>query len=224
LVLNVRLGTSVQGRLIEAYVRGRRPHETVLVVGGVHGDEPKSVSVARRLIDLLCTDRQAVQGVRWVVIPVANPDGYERRNRRNAHGVDINRNFPTRNWRRVSKRSRMFGGDKPAGEPETRTLIKTVTRFRPARIIVIHSISNGLHCNNYDGPARALAAAMSRINRYPVRASMGYPTPGSFGTWAGAERNIPIITLELPSRHSPKRCWEDNRAALLACALVPFHR
>ena len=26
---------------------------------------------------------------------------------------------------------------------------------------------------------------------------MGYPTPGSFGTWAGIEKEIPTITLEL---------------------------
>jgi murein peptide amidase A len=74
------------------------------------------------------------------------------------------------------------------------------------------------YCNNYDGPGRALAFAMRRHNRYPVTASIGYPTPGSFGAWAGAEHNIPTITLELPSRHSPKRCWEDNFEALLCVA------
>jgi protein MpaA len=57
---------------------------------------------------------------------------------------------------------------------------------------------------------------MERYNGYPVVTSMGYPTPGSFGTWAGIERNIPTVTLELPSHHSPKKCWEDNHRALLA--------
>ena len=62
---------------------------------------------------------------------------------------------------------------------------------------------------------RAVANRMKRHNRYPVTRSIGYPTPGSLGTWAGVERGIPTITLELPARHSTKRCWVDNRAALL---------
>ena len=32
---------------------------------------------------------------------------------------------------------------------------------------------------------------------YPIEESIGYPTPGSFGTWAGIEREILTITLEL---------------------------
>lgn len=31
----------------------------------------------------------------------------------------------------------------------------------------------------------------------PLQESIGYPTPGSFGTWAGVEKGIPTITLEL---------------------------
>ena len=42
-----------------------------------------------------------------------------------------------------------------------------------------------------------IANKISEIIKYPVEASIGYPTPGSFGTWAGIERNIPTITLEL---------------------------
>ena len=50
--------------------------------------------------------------------------------------------------------------------------------------------------------------------------SIGYPTPGSLGCWAGVERSLATITLELPSHHSPKCCWEDNRSALLeACSM-----
>jgi protein MpaA len=187
----------------------------VLVLAGVHGDEPKGVYVARRLIDLLESDVSAGPRVRWVVIPVVNPDGYERRRRRNANRVDINRNFPTENWSPTSPRSRMFGGSTPAGEPETRAVIGAVERYRPSFVISIHSIDRRRQCNNYDGPAEALATAMSLRNGYPVAPSIGYPTPGSLGTWAGAERNIPTLTLELPSHHSPKRCWEENGPALV---------
>lgn len=212
----VTLGTSVQGRPIEVYVRRLRSKNAIIIFGGFHGDEPKSISVARRLVEVLGNGPRVNRGVRWVVIPVVNPDGYEGRKRRNANQVDINRNFPTKNWTATSKRSRMYGGSEPASEPETRAVIAAVKRYCPSRIITIHSINGGRQCNNFDGPGEAAAGVMGRFNGYPVTASIGYPTPGSFGTWAGVERNIPTITLELPSHHSLKRCWQDNRDALLA--------
>jgi protein MpaA len=111
----------------------------------------------------------------------------------------------------------MFGGAAPASEPETRTVVEVIQKQQPAVIISIHSIDCQRHCNNYDGPGEALANTLAAHNGYPVRGAIGYPTPGSLGTWAGVERNIPIVTLELPSHHSSKRCWDDNREGLLAC-------
>lgn len=202
---------------VRGHVRRGPGDSTVIVFGGFHGDEPKSVFVAQRLIGVLESDAWAGGDATWVVVPVVNPDGYAVRRRRNANGVDINRNFPTDDWAPGSRRSRMFGGAGPASEPETRAVIAVIERYKPARIVTIHSIGQNRHCNNYDGPARRVAKAMGRINGYPVKSSMGYRTPGSFGTWAGVERLIPTVTLELPSRHSPKRCWENNRDALLCC-------
>ena len=212
------LGRSVEGRAIEAHEFLGPAKNSVLVLGGFHGDEPKSVFVALRWIEFLRTDRAASDGARWVVVPLVNPDGYANRKRRNAHQVDINRNFPTRNWMLGSQRSRMYGGPSPASEPETRAVMAVVRRFQPTRIVTIHSIGADRHYNNYDGPGRALALAMRRHNGYPVTASIGYPTPGSFGAWAGVEHHIATITLELPSRNSSKRCWEDNLQALLCAA------
>ena len=42
-----------------------------------------------------------------------------------------------------------------------------------------------------------IAEKISEIIGYPVQQEIGYPTPGSFGTYAGVEKNIPTITLEL---------------------------
>ncbi|MBI4717196.1 MAG: DUF2817 domain-containing protein [Planctomycetes bacterium] len=211
------LGRSVEERPICAYVRGDSARKTVLVLGGFHGDEPKSVRLSLRFVELLRGASQAAAPGRWVVIPLVNPDGLVRRKRRNARGVDLNRNFPTKDFAPGSPRSRMFGGSVPASEPETRAVLTAVRRFRPGAIVTIHSIGAGRFCNNFDGPARALAQAMARRNGYPVRGSIGYPTPGSFGTWAGREHLIPTVTLELPSHHSTSRCVRDNLDAVL-CA------
>jgi protein MpaA len=210
-----RLAVSVKRHDILMYVRPGARDRTTLLLGGMHGDEPKSVSLLRTLIEVLSSCEIAAAPKRLVVIPVVNPDGFMLRKRRNARGVDINRNFPTANWQHGAPRSRMYGGDSPGSEPETRAVMKAVERFQPARIVTVHSISGSRQCNNYDGPGRALALKLSGINGYPATASIGYPTPGSFGVWAGRERRIPTITLELPSHHSAKRCWEENRDALL---------
>lgn len=209
------LGRSVEHRPIQVYrkiVANRRPR---IVFGGFHGDEPKSVYVAFRLIEALAAQRSGSLTGSWIVVPIANPDGFARRKRRNANKVDINRNFPTANFSPGSPRSRMYGGPSPASEPETRCIVDLIEAERPTRIVTIHSIGRNRYCNNYDGPAEDWAKSMGRLNGYPVAASIGYPTPGSFGTWAGIERRIPTITLELPSHHSSKQCWQDNAQALL---------
>jgi protein MpaA len=196
-------------------VFGRRGNGTKLVFAGFHGDEPKGVSLANRLIEALTVNQSIAGGMQYIIVPTVNPDGLSRRSRRNARGIDINRNFPTRNWEVGTPRNRMFGGQEPASEPETRVVIQAIKRYKPDAIITIHSISGGRHCNNFDGPAEGIARAMNRHNGYPVTPTIGYPTPGSFGTWAGIERSIPTVTLELPTAHSLRQCWSDNCDALL---------
>lgn len=50
---------------------------------------------------------------------------------------------------------------------------------------------------NYNGDCRDLADLMSRFNGCPVTSDMGYPTPGSAGTWFWEALGIPSITLEI---------------------------
>ena len=61
-------------------------------------------------------------------------------------------------------------------------------------IITIHSPYKVV---NYDGPAKELAQKISEFLGYKVTSDIGYPTPGSFGTYCGVERNIPTITIEI---------------------------
>jgi protein MpaA len=71
-------------------------------------------------------------------------------------------------------------------------------------------------CNNYDGPAQHIAELMSRYNGYAAKSNIGYPTPGSLGSWAGIDRQIPMITLELPRSLPGNKAWPNNRQAVLA--------
>lgn len=207
------IGLSCSGRALVTYRFGPDDAPVVLIFAGIHGDEPASATVAERLVDALSehppTDR------RVVLLPVANPDGLAAGTRVNARGVDLNRNFPAQNWT-PAHRQRERHGTQPLSEPESRALTTLIETLDPVLIVSIHAISGGRFCNNYDGPGQAVATTMSNSNHYPVRASIGYPTPGSFGSWAGRDRGIAVITLELPAGQDGDTAWAANHAALLA--------
>ncbi len=209
-----QLGVSVLGIPIVGHFFGTTGPKT-LILGAIHGDEPTSAAVARTLIEHLTNQSEMSADRRVVVVPVLNPDGLARQTRTNARQVDLNRNFPAKNFA-IAKKGRYFGGDEPASEPETQLLLRLIEDWRPDRIITIHSIERGKHGNNFDGPAEQLAQTMSQHNGYAILPNIGYPTPGSFGSWAGGDRKIPTITLELPNDATGDKCWQQNRDALLA--------
>ncbi|MCE5278735.1 MAG: DUF2817 domain-containing protein [Planctomycetaceae bacterium] len=211
----VALGYSILGKPITMHVFGtaRNP---ALIFAGIHGDEPASSQLARRMYDEVRSNPSILGGRSVAFILEANPDGLAARTRGNANRVDCNRNFPANNWKPSAANARYSGGPRAASEPETQAIMKAVDMLHPCCIVTIHTISGRRFCNNYDGPASALAAAMSRYNNYPPKATIGYPTPGSFGTWSGVDRGIPTITLELPDEQkSPSQWWPGNRQALL---------
>ena len=215
----LKIGQSTHGEPIMLEMFGNGP-ERIFIFGGIHGDEPTSAFVARELAALLRGRPELLEGRTVGVLADANPDGLKRRTRHNANGVDLNRNFPALNWTRIMGHGISHGG-RPASEPETRAIILAMEMLRPKRVIAIHSARRGRHCNNYDGPARELAVLMTGGNGYPAKATMGYATPGSFGSWSGVDRAIPTITLELPNDLSGPECWQQNREAVLSFIQAP---
>ncbi len=210
-VQQTTIGRSVEDRPIEMIRFGSGPH-VILVIGGIHGSEAGGFYVAERLVEQLrATPIPAGRTV--AVIPRANPDGCARHVRANAHGVDINRNFPAANWAK-SRRGSYYGGLAALSEPETVALTQAIEQTNPELIISLHSIEAGRHCNNFDGPAADVAAELAARNHYPVTRTMGYATPGSLGSYAGVDRHIATITLELPRTLPDAQAWSQNRQAL----------
>lgn len=175
----------------------------VLIIGVFHGDEPQGKYLIERYLKekYHLTDIGEIER-RGIFIPCLNPDGMQNNTRTNANGVDLNRNFPTKNWG-VNKgdnatcndeTTAYYGGKSPASEIETKFVIDIIEKYSPSLILTLHAPYKVV---NYDGPAEQIAQKISDIINYPVEASIGYPTPGSFGTYCGVERNIPTITLEL---------------------------
>ena len=133
------VGQSVQGR--DVYLKSFGSGDnTVLIIGGFHGDEIHGVELALRFATYLNEQQAQLDNVRVVVIPVLSPDGLVQQQRLNANGVDINRNFPTENWTSESSRGPRYNpGPAPASEPETRLMMALVDQYKPHRIISIHA-------------------------------------------------------------------------------------
>lgn len=164
-------------------------HKTILIIGVVHGEEPQGKFLIENYLSSNPKNKN-----RMLFIPCLNPDGFEFKTRQNANGVDLNRNFPTKNWIKSERSSEYFGGNSPSSEIETKFAIDVVETFSPDIILTLHA---PFKIVNYDGPAKEISTEISKIIKYPIQSDIGYPTPGSFGNFAGVERNIPTITLEL---------------------------
>ena len=185
--------TTKNGNKIELI--GNDNHKNILIIGVVHGDEPQGEIIINEYL------KQSPE-TPLLFIPCLNPDGMAQNIRTNANGVDLNRNFPTKNWGQNKgenatcddRETAYYGGISPASEVETKFLIEVLEEYKPEIILTLHSPYKVV---NYDGPAEELAEKISNIINYPAEASIGYPTPGSFGTYAGVERGIKTITLEL---------------------------
>ena len=157
----------------------------LLVIGVFHGDEPQG----EYFINSYLEEYPNVGKNAVYFIPRLNPSN----TRKNLRGVDLNRNFPTENWIKAENND-YFGGDEPNSENETKFLVDLIDRNNFDAIISIHAPYKTV---NYDGPAQELANIASDIIGYPVSSDIGYPTPGSFGTYCGVERKIPTLTIEI---------------------------
>jgi len=200
-----------------APVEGRVPQGKILVIGGTHGDELTSVSVAFRWIQKLNKFHSGL--FHWHVTPMMNPDGVLKReaSRTNINGVDLNRNMPSDDWinnahtyweSKGNKDPRKFPGETAASEPETQWLIDEINRFQPDAIISIHAPYGVV-----DFDSLRLNTAPKSLGKLHLNLLGTYP--GSLGNYAGINRNIPVITLELPhawempTEQETTRIWED---------------
>lgn len=204
-------GYSVENRPLTAHIFGQGPNVT-LIFACVHGNETSTRGVASLLREHLLKHPEILKGRRVILVPAVNPDGLARKTRRNAHDVDINRNYPG-TWRLPKRREPFKPGPSPASEPETRAMMALVAKYPPQKIVSIHQ---PLHCLAYSGArSRTLALEMAKRNRYRVSEGVGYPTPGGFGGYCDQILKVPVVTLELPWQ-TAEAAWKANATALLA--------
>lgn len=184
--------TTKKGNKIQ--LLGGENYKPLLIIGVFHGDEPQGDFLIKEYL-------KKNPDSPMLYIPCLNPDGMELKQRQNSNGIDLNRNFPTQNWEKVEDKT-FYGGEKPNSEKETQFMVEVIEKYEPKLILSLHAP----FCTvNFDGDAIEYAQKISEIINYPVQSDIGYPTPGSFGTYCGVERHIPTITLELDENIDVKR-------------------
>lgn len=173
--------------------------KVIFIVGGIHGNEPESAILSHLLLEKLKEDSSNLK-YKVLIAPEINRYGLEHLQRKNKNNIDINRNFPTKDFGKISAlKANFFGGTRASSELETKFLMEIMENYSPILVITLHAGYNNI---NYDGPAKKAADFLSKFSGLKVVDYIGYPTPGSFGSYYGIEKKVPVITYELKSSNT----------------------
>ncbi len=165
----------------------------IVLIGGVHGDEPEGVELARCTLDWL--SKHPSSGLApWLVIPCLNVDGFKAQQRVNGRGVDLNRNYPSSDWSAQFSKDRYFPGTHPGSELEVQAVVELIQFLSPRLLIHCHSWEPCIVCTGDLGWKDAERLAQS--SGYKATRDIGYPTPGSLSSYAWHYKRIPVICIE----------------------------
>ncbi len=254
------LGRSVEGRPIRAIRIPRDdgtadPDERVLVCANIHGVEWIASYVALGFLGALRRPRPALRALMeraevWVV-PCINPDGYAStwghhgvgplsKLRANAHGVDLNRNYPLPAPQpryahlaggfaagSTDPQSSFYKGEAPLSEPETQTMDRFFAEVPLRASVSLHSFMGTLfsahverrdHLDGYRRLCRAFRQAQ-RLTAYRWLASRRFDwflgeqedhQHHVYGTWATCVEIFPVAHSLRQHLRAPSTFWRFN--------------
>lgn len=197
----------------------------ILLMGGVHGDEPLGVLLAERTLEWLKSDAKKTHSettVPWALIPILNVDGYQKNTRVNGRGVDLNRNYPAKSWSPEFEKERYNPGPSPGSEPEIQAVVKFIEEFQPRLLIHCHSWKPMVVCAG--APGMRDAQRLAESSGYEVHPEIGYPTPGSLSQFGWWDKKIPVICIEESDEASPKEVWPRFAEGMRQIFLDPSAR
>jgi protein MpaA len=161
-----------------------------VVVGCIHGNEPAGIAIARHLESLPVPPGTDV----WVIEDL-NPDGVAAGTRQNAHGVDLNRNFPF-DWAPLGPPgTQQYAGASSLSEPESKLAHDLLLRLRPDITIWYHQPLALVDLSGGDVRIEQRYAALTGL---PARQLTRYP--GSVASWENNEfPGSTAFVVELPA-------------------------
>jgi hypothetical protein len=216
------IGASVKGTPIVVTENGTGRMTGLVLVGAIHGNETNTGMLVSALQTFYAKNVDRIPShMRLFFIPALNPDGIEKRTRKNAHNVDLNRNFPTGDWQAdaVSPHhtSAHSGGTSPGSEPEVRAItrwLKTHVRqiVDSVYLVSFHSaypptgsVQPGYLVYGEPGPeSRRFASFISSISGYKYLSTWitSQPLTGEFIHWCETNE-IWACDIELPDYKPP---------------------
>ena len=199
------IGHSVRGRPITAWRLGERGQPKVLLVATMHGNEG-----APRQILATLRDGKPIHGINLWVLPVYNPDGLAAHTRKNAHGVDLNRNFPY-HWADLD--GSYESGPRAGSEPETRAMMRFLKQIRPKRIVSFHQPLHGVDTDTKNQRfSRQLATAL----KLPRKSfTCGGVCHGTMTGWFNSHFKGAAVTVEYGRSPGRKRMTQSAPRQLL---------
>ncbi|NQY80985.1 MAG: DUF2817 domain-containing protein [Candidatus Caenarcaniphilales bacterium] len=156
-----------------------------------------------------------------IAIPVLNPTGLKNLSRTNSNKVDLNRNMPSKNWeygklKVDGEANPYYPGEFPKSELETQILTQIIEDHTIDLVVSFHTnhfVKNKNDAQiNYDGKGKhkTWAENLAKLSNLPFTEDIGYPTPGSLGSYA-KEQNFDCITVEFEDSDSEEQIYESYK-------------
>jgi protein MpaA len=200
------IGRSVQGRPIVAYHLGQPDKagvKKVVLFSTMHGNERDTRLALSGLVN-----GSTVAGLDVWVVPVYNPDGFAAGSRRNARGVDLNRNY-SYGWKDLD--GNYESGSGPASEPETKAVMQFLRDVDPDWVLSFHQPLYGV---DTDTKSPAFARKVAAALRLPTQTlDCGSVCHGTMTAWFNRYFDGVALTVEYgahPSRSDMEKNVPDR--------------
>ena len=210
------IGVSALGRELWMVRFGEGPLK-LLMTGALHGREWVASDLLQEAIVRLSQD-YPYRRLSLTIVPMVNPDGvvaaqsqadrpHKERQKSNARGVDLNRNFDS-DWGTVGVdpepdyRDANYPGAEAFSEPETRSLRDLISESGPQYVIDWHA--RGGLIDGFGPRGEELARVMAGANGYGLVRNMHYPLSGTLSQWVRQrDPEVSAVNVEIKSEEEP---------------------
>lgn len=230
----IAFGKTAQGREINSYIIGNG-RKNVLFMSAIHGNEVGTVKLNKLLLNYL-TKEPVYSDYKFYFIPCLNQDGFKKAKqnpdywnggnigRTNSNDVDLNRNFDTESFQsesewgfgeNYSQTKKVFAGNKPLSENETKSLVNFVKTEGIDTIISFHNCGRDITgSNNLKGQKLAkIFSEKSGFKLISEKGWKGFSQTGTLKEWC--EKNS-IVYLEIEGINRWGSDWGKQKEAIQA--------